>query len=388
MAGFGALRYFLRRAGVTWPHALRATGRDGTARNGAVISGRRARKKERADLDLLRNSPLFDSEYYLANNEDVANAGVGPVLHYYRFGAAEGRNPSPSFDTLFYLGSNPDVAQSGVNLLVHYIRHGKNQGRHPVPDAGPVTPRPKAPPIKVWRELVVRSAKPLTESAVDVIIPVYRGYDDTLACIHSVLTANTKTPFELVVIDDQSPEPELSRILRGLADLGLISLYVNARNRGFVATVNEGIRLHPGRDVVLLNSDTIVYGDWMDRLRRHVLKCADIATVTPFSNNATICSYPFFNRNNVSQVELTDDELDSLAARVNAGRTVDIPTGVGFCLYIRRSCIDQIGLFDEEHRTALGGPGEPRDIEPAAHRRRWVRCEEARKDLLVSWVAP
>jgi GT2 family glycosyltransferase len=52
------------------------------------------------------------------------------------------------------------------------------------------------------------------------------------------------------------------------------------------------MRLHPERDVVLLNSDTVVANDWLDRL----LACADlesrIGTVTPFSNNATICSFP------------------------------------------------------------------------------------------------
>jgi len=51
-------------------------------------------------------------------------------------------------------------------------------------------------------------------------------------------------------------------------------------------------------DVVLLNSDTVVTSGWLEKLRR----CADsdprIGTITPFSNNAEICSFPKFCHNN------------------------------------------------------------------------------------------
>jgi hypothetical protein len=74
---------------------------------------------------------------------------------------------------------------------------------------------------------------------------------------------------------------------------GQIALERNERNLGFVRSVNRGMALHPDRDVVLLNSDTEVANDWLDRLQRSALSQPDIGTVTPFSNNATICSYPF-----------------------------------------------------------------------------------------------
>ena len=40
-----------------------------------------------------------------------------------------GRNPSPAFDANEYLRSNPDVARSGCNPLLHYLRYGKAEGR-------------------------------------------------------------------------------------------------------------------------------------------------------------------------------------------------------------------------------------------------------------------
>src|SRR5258706_1833610 len=96
------------------------------------------------------------------------------------------------------------------------------------------------------------------QETIDVVVPVYRGEAETRACLESVLGARTLAAREVVVIDDASPEPAVSAWLRQLAAEGRITLIAHAANRGFVASVNEGMALHPGRDVVLLNNDTEV----------------------------------------------------------------------------------------------------------------------------------
>ena len=63
---------------------------------------------------------FFDADFYLAQNPDVAEAGVDPARHYYETGFKEGRDPNKVFDTSFYLAQNPDVAEAGVNPLEHY----------------------------------------------------------------------------------------------------------------------------------------------------------------------------------------------------------------------------------------------------------------------------
>ncbi len=84
---------------------------------------------------IVRKSCLFDTSYYLEQNPDVAKAkaGVNPLYHYLRRGAAEGRDPHPLFDTSYYLEQNPDVAKAGVNPLYHYLRRGAAEGRDPHP---------------------------------------------------------------------------------------------------------------------------------------------------------------------------------------------------------------------------------------------------------------
>ena len=83
------------------------------------------------DMRLVSTSGLFDKDWYLQRNPDVARAGAPPLRHYLRRGALEGRDPNPFFDSDWYLQQNPDVAGLGANPLVHYLRYGASEGRDP-----------------------------------------------------------------------------------------------------------------------------------------------------------------------------------------------------------------------------------------------------------------
>lgn len=78
---------------------------------------------------VIEGSGLFDRNWYLANYQDVAEAGLDPLDHYLRFGAREGRDPSPAFSTTAYLQNNPDVLEGGHNPLVHFVCYGYAEGR-------------------------------------------------------------------------------------------------------------------------------------------------------------------------------------------------------------------------------------------------------------------
>lgn len=217
------------------------------------------------------------------------------------------------------------------------------------------------------------------DQIVDIIIPVYRGFAETRRCLESVLGHRQQTPVEIIVIDDAGPEPALTAHLDQLAKAGRITLLRNSRNIGFVGTVNRGMELHPGRDVVLLNSDTEVANDWLDRLMAHFEGQADAGTLTPFSNNATICSYPHEGWTGGIPGTLGLAGLDRLIARTLAGRRLELPTAVGFCMAIRRACLDQVGMFDAERFGR--GYGEENDFSRRAAARGWKNLLAA--DILV-----
>ena len=194
---------------------------------------------------------------------------------------------------------------------------------------------------------------------IDIIIPVYRGIAETRACIESVLATRNTHLAEIVVINDASPEPGIAEYLNELANSRRITLLRNEVNRGFVASVNRGMSLHTDRDVVLLNSDTEVADGWLDRIAACASRRTDAASISPFSNNATICSYPRMGHANSLPSNMNLSSLDRLFSVVNAGKAVEMPTTVGFCMFLRRRVLNEIGLFDE---AAFGrGYGEEND---------------------------
>ena len=85
------------------------------------------------NLNLIRSSDLFDENWYLSNNPDVAQARIDPLLHYLLYGGFEERDPSPKFCSAFYLDTYTDVKSAQINPLVHYLLYGKVEGRHTQP---------------------------------------------------------------------------------------------------------------------------------------------------------------------------------------------------------------------------------------------------------------
>lgn len=218
----------------------------------------------------------------------------------------------------------------------------------------PVGGRPERPPSPV-----------VPRDCFDIIVPVYRGHEETMACLRAVAETTRGAPCEVIVINDASPEPALAAELRTFVSAAGMTLLENGGNLGFPGTVNRGLALHPDRDVLILNADTIVAGDWWRRLRAAAYSGADVGTVTPLSNDATILSYPSQGETSGGEAPAmpTAEEtgvLDRHAAMANADRTVEIPTGVGFCLYIRRDCLDEIGLLNDE--AFAQGYGEENDF--------------------------
>lgn len=314
-------------------------------------------------------SPWFDVNYYLAENPDVKISGGDPLLHYMRHGAREGRSPSAHFDAHYYLENNPSVRARGENPLLHYLQEGRLKGGGTAPallvdeikalqDGSMVVPDDILSERVPWTTLVPRAH--VHDAIIDVVVPVYSGRIETLRCLYSVLAGRGVVTFELLVINDASPDALLVADLRYLAGLGLFTLIEQSDNFGFVNTVNAGMSLHSGRDVVLLNADAEVYGNWLDRLHKVAYADEGTGTVTPLSNNATICSYPRFLHDNPYPLEISYADIDRLASIENIGIVVEAPTAVGFCMYIKRASLVSCGLFDA---GAFGlGYGEENDF--------------------------
>ncbi|HSI61150.1 MAG TPA: hypothetical protein VLA16_26570, partial [Ideonella sp.] len=170
----------------------------------------------------------FDASYYSEANRDVREAKLDPLVHFATWGWKERRRPHPHFEPT--VGARQGLMQrltrasaaSHADPLVRYLLEGLP------PDAA--LPEPGHLPwmtstrldgrdyldLAPWRTLPARPPAPV----LDVIVPIYAGAQETLRCLWSVLSAPVEMPFELVAIDDCSPDPALSACLRELAALG------------------------------------------------------------------------------------------------------------------------------------------------------------------------
>lgn len=218
---------------------------------------------------------------------------------------------------------------------------------------------PTIPSNDDWNRLSPCKYTHLTRCVV--VLPVYKGLDETLCSVFHALKSRISDSYSLLVINDCGPDEELNIKLQQLSEKGLFDYYCNKTNLGFVKTVNYAItHLSHNLDVILLNSDAFVFPGWFEKMIRYADQDESIATITPMSNNATICSYPFTNYDNNKELEITPAQLNNLASEINKNLYVETPTGVGFCFYMRRTVIDKIGLLDDVHFKV--GYGEENDF--------------------------
>ncbi len=182
---------------------------------------------------------------------------------------------------------------------------------------------------------------------VTIIVPVYNALAETIDCLRSVIL-NTSDVHSIIVIDDASTDPGVRPTLKKFTQPHPhMKLICHEENQGYTATINEGCAMAQG-DLVILNSDTVVTENWLEKLHEAAYSRPDIATVTPLSNAAGAFSIPENNQNNPIPPGMTIEQVAQIVENESSYLRPEVPTGNGFCMYIRREAMQAVGLFDEE----------------------------------------
>lgn len=197
------------------------------------------------------------------------------------------------------------------------------------------------------------------DKCVDVIIPIYNAYEELLLCIESVQKHTNLNRHRLILINDLSSDERIVPFLNQLASEQIIVIH-NEINKGFSANINNGLTKSHENDVLLLNSDTVVTENWLEKIVTCAYSDKNIATVTPLSNNATIYSIPKFYEDNKLPEGFTVDEFAALVEKCSLKKYPVMPVAHGFCMFIKREVINKIGDFDAE--TFGQGYGEENDF--------------------------
>ena len=183
----------------------------------------------------------------------------------------------------------------------------------------------------------------------DIIVPIYNAYESVVECLESIVLGTDLNKNSLIIIDDKSTDDRIvkyiNKFVKNNSDKN-IEFLCNENNLGFVKTVNRGMK-HSSNDVLLLNSDTVVSINWLEKIKKCAYSAENVATVTPFSNNATLVSVPIcLQRNEIDDIDIK--EYNDILEKLSTHDYPELPTAHGFCMFIKRSVLDEIGYFDEE----------------------------------------
>lgn len=265
----------------------------------------------------------------------------------------EALRASGAFDAKWYLETYPDVKALGMDPLEHYLWIGKRLGRQPALN------------MRSPRALTDFNAAPSSaaESGVDIIIPVFNALDDVKRCLYSVISTINKN-CRVIIINDGSDRFTKDWLQRFVACHRSVSLINNEKNLGYTRSINIGMHLSCADSVVILNSDTIVTPNWIERLLACAYSSPSIGIVGPLSNAASWQSVPqLFDGQSFAVNNLPDGAGPSQMAQIVSDYSAKIYPRVsvinGFCFFIKRSVINTIGYFDEEFFPV--GYGEEND---------------------------
>ena len=183
---------------------------------------------------------------------------------------------------------------------------------------------------------------------IDIIVPVYNGLD-LLKRLFNAIEKHTDLPYRLIIVNDKSTDPKIVGFLDKKQKTNKRFILINnIKNLGFIGSVNKAFKLVKSDFFVILNSDTEVPEKWLSRMLRPFFLDTKLGSVTPFSNSATLCSFPESFKDNELYQGLSLSKIDEAFRRLPLiNPLLKIPTGVGFCMAFRSDLVNKIGFFDQ-----------------------------------------
>ena len=202
------------------------------------------------------------------------------------------------------------------------------------------------------------NAKNNTTRGTTVIVPVYGDWPSLADCIDSLVEfMPMEKTNKVLLVNDCGPDVDMieANIQAKIKGMKHFEYHRNPENLGFLRNCNRAVFELDGtnNDILLLNSDTKVTEDFLTPLKMVLNNHPTVATVSPRSNNATITTMPIHKAKDKGIEPAKSYEL-FLRVKDRLPEYNVAPVAHGFCMLIRRSVIDEIGLFDEVFGKGYG----------------------------------
>ena len=182
-----------------------------------------------------------------------------------------------------------------------------------------------------------------------VIIPVYGKSDFTYRCLKSMHLNPSNTPYEVIVVDDCSPDNTTEM----LGKVQGVKVVRNEKNLGFLQSANQGAAVATGQYLLFLNNDTIVTPGWLDELTKTLEDDASIGVV------GSKLLYPDGSLQEAGGIIWNDGSAWNYGRHGDPNRPEycyarDVDYCSGASLMVRRALFEAAGGFDERFVPAYG----------------------------------
>lgn len=284
----------------------------------------------------------FDEAWYVSAYQDVADSGLSAWDHYKKVGLPLGR---PSYNQFH---ERPDKK---INQNVDFSRILVNSERQ---TAAPRMVNPESSGPRLVIVICYYKHPELAQRMLDAFIQI----QDEISRLNT----------ELFIVNDSPEDQGLNEVLESYqSKLSALDLTIvkNEKNLGFIKSSNIGMRyaVEKQADVLLLNSDAILYPGTVEELRTVAYIDPMIGFVSPRSNNATICTLQLATKSVPDCIQDFHEKFTVLRPRLP--RFTFAPTVVGFCMYAKGVLLSDIGNFDEIYGM---GYNEENDLVMRANR--------------------
>jgi GT2 family glycosyltransferase len=185
------------------------------------------------------------------------------------------------------------------------------------------------------------------KSAVSVVMVTYGGGEDALRAIEA-LVANTEPCYELIVIDNASPDDTPDRLRAGLRGAKVL---LNGENSGFARGCNQGAALATGTYLCFLNADAFVEPGWLPPLLEVFERDDTVGAALPlflYSDGRVQEAGSAVDADGAALAIGDGDEPSAFEHRFT--RTVDY--GSAACLVVRTDAFHDVGGFDPIYSPA------------------------------------
>ena len=187
---------------------------------------------------------------------------------------------------------------------------------------------------------------------LSIIITTWNTRELLREALLSILHQPPNIPYEIIVVDNASEDGSAGMIAQLFPTVRLIR---NGRNEGYAKANNQGVAVAQGEMLLLLGSDVRIIDESLQRMFDYLSSHSDVGAVSCRLLNPDRTVQQSCHRfPTVRDAALTYLSLHKLAGAYNIRnfnfyQTQEVDQPAATSLMIRKSVVNQIGLFDERY---------------------------------------